>query len=67
MLIQENQLRAQLANLQEEHQDLDQAIERISTHHPGDELLIRRLKKRKLVLKDRITQLERLLEPDEPA
>jgi hypothetical protein len=33
----------------------------------GDELLLRRLKKRKLMLRDRIDQLERMLEPDDLA
>lgn len=60
-------LRARLSALQAEHRDLDLAIGQISATPPEDELLIRRLKKRKLALKDRITLIERMLEPDERA
>ncbi len=58
---------AQLQELKIEHRDLDEAIVRLSAAPPDDELLLRRLKKRKLHLKDRIATLERMLEPDEPA
>ena len=57
-------LRAQLQELRVEHRDLDEAIERLESTPPHDELLLRRLKKRKLHLKDKATQIERLLEPD---
>ena len=60
-------LRSRLAALQAEHRDLDLAIGQINATPPEDELLIRRLKKRKLALKDRITLIERMLEPDELA
>jgi hypothetical protein len=60
-------LRAQLQELRVEHRDLDEAIVRLETAPPRDELLLRRLKKRKLHLKDRICLLERLIEPDIPA
>lgn len=60
-------LRAHLQELRVEHRDLDEAIARIDTEPPADELLLRRLKKRKLHLKDRIAQIERMLEPDVPA
>ena len=60
-------LRAQLQELRVEHRDLDEAIARLADAPPADELLLRRLKKRKLQLKDRITVIERLLEPDIPA
>jgi hypothetical protein len=59
-----------LAHLQElrvEHRDLDEVIDRIAGTPPGDELMLRRLKKRKLQIKDRIAVIERLLEPDELA
>ena len=61
------ELRARLHALQIEHRDLDDVISRLLTSPPGDELLIRRLKKRKLLLKDRIALLERMLQPDVPA
>ncbi|MBI5786458.1 MAG: YdcH family protein [Rhodocyclales bacterium] len=61
-------LLAQLLELRVEHRDLDEALERLEeTQAPHDELLLRRMKKRKLQLKDRIAIIERLLEPDELA
>lgn len=61
-------LSARLATLVTEHRDLDAVIAQISlAPPPGDELLLRRLKKRKLMLKDRIAIIERLLDPDIPA
>ncbi len=50
-----------------EHRDLDEAIHRLAHTRHTDRLLLQRLKKRKLLLKDRIAQLEHLLTPDEPA
>lgn len=60
-------LRARLEALTVEHRDLDEAIAQMLALPPRDELLLRRLKKRKLQLKDRITLIERMLEPDVPA
>jgi hypothetical protein len=60
-------LDVQLQKLREEHRDLDEAIAQLATAPSEDELLMRRLKKRKLQLKDRIAVLERMTEPDEPA
>jgi hypothetical protein len=60
-------LRAQLQELRVEHRDLDEAIDRLESAPPHDDLLLRRLKKRKLHLKDRISQIEGMLEPDIPA
>ncbi len=66
--IDENtELRARLHVLQVEHRDLDDVISRLEVSPPHDELLMRRLKKRKLMLKDRITLIQRMLEPDIPA
>ena len=56
--------RATLAELDLEHRDLDLVIDHLLLNPPPDELLVRRLKKRKLVLKDRISQLQSTLEPD---
>ena len=47
-----------------EHQDHDQVIEALQDTPNADQLLIRRLKKRKLLLKDQITRLESDLIPD---
>lgn len=61
------EIRAQLYELQIEHRDLDLVIDHLILNPPPDQLLVRRLKKRKLQLKDRITLLERMLIPDIPA
>jgi len=60
-------IRMQLNELQVEHRDLDLVILHLIENPPPDELLIRRLKKRKLLLKDRILLLEQMLIPDIPA
>jgi len=62
-----SEIRAQLHELKIEHRDLDQVISHLIENPPPDDLLIRRLKKRKLLLKDRILQLEQMLVPDIPA
>ena len=46
-----------LKQLRIEHQDLDQLIARLSKEPGVDQIMLRRLKKRKLMLKDMITQL----------
>ena len=61
------EIRARIHELQLEHRDLDQVIGRLSESPYPDQLQLRRLKKRKLLLKDMITQLEMSLVPDIPA
>ena len=56
-----------LIELRIEHADLDSLIDQASTERPADELALRRLKKRRLLLRDQISQLEAQLEPPEPA
>ena len=53
-----------LIELRTEHRDLDDIINRFSTELDADEIQLRRLKKRKLALKDEIAQIERELVPD---
>lgn len=65
--MEDPELRASLELLRTEHRDLDQAIADLHAAQAGDELLLRRLKKRKLLLRDRIDQIERMLEPDDLA
>ena len=60
-------LRIRLQELRTEHLDLDEAIARLSLVPVADELIVRRLKKRKLLLKDRLVAIERLLDPNELA
>jgi len=56
-----------VVELRQEHRDLDLAIERLQVDIANDELAIKRMKKRKLQLKDQISWLENALIPDEPA
>ncbi|MFY8103556.1 MAG: YdcH family protein [Ramlibacter sp.] len=56
-----------LIELRMEHADLDALIDGASAQVPQDELMLRRLKKRRLALRDQIARLELLLEPQEPA
>ncbi len=60
----ETSMRETLARLRQEHRELDAAIVAIEAHTPFDALQVKRLKKRKLLLKDRITELEDQLTPD---
>jgi hypothetical protein len=57
-------VRQKLTHLLSEHRDLDDVITRITEGGPFDQLQVRRLKKRKLLLKDQISQLESQLLPD---
>ncbi len=60
----EDVLRAKLEALKVEHRDLDDAISALEGKTTGDPLTIRRLKKQKLALKDRIQAIEDRLTPD---
>lgn len=60
----ERELREQLARLRAEHRDLDNQIMVEAASPLGDQLLIKRLKKRRLALKDRISAIEDQLLPD---
>jgi len=57
-------LRVELATLQREHRDLDDAIAALDLEGRADPLALRRLKKRKLALKDQIARIEDELTPD---
>jgi len=59
-----SETRQLLLELREEHRDLDLAIDRMANDPFQDQLHLRRLKKRKLKLKDWITRLESKLIPD---
>jgi hypothetical protein len=56
-----------LIELRMEHADLDSLIDQASLRSPDDELSLRRLKKRRLLLRDQIAQIEAELDPPEPA
>ena len=57
-------VRTQIAHLRQEHQDLDAAVRALETQPNADQLLIARLKKKKLILRDQISKLEDRLTPD---
>ena len=57
-----------LIELRIEHADLDELIDRsVADERAGDELVVRRLKKRRLLLRAQIAWLEAALEPPQPA
>jgi hypothetical protein len=56
-----------LIELRMEHADLDSLIDRTAEQTPLDDLALRRLKKRRLLLRDQISRLEAQLDPPEPA
>jgi|TARA_B100001059_G_scaffold131072_1_gene131154 hypothetical protein len=60
----EEVLKVELEFFRQEHRDLDQAITALSDTATSDRLMIQRLKKKKLQLKDKITRLEDRLTPD---
>lgn len=60
----EGVLRARLEVLKHEHRDLDEAIEALEATGRSDPLSIRRLKKKKLALKDQIAAIEDEIFPD---
>ncbi len=57
-------IEARIAELKLEHRDLDDVIHRLMLTPILDQLQLQRLKKRKLLVKDQITILERQLTPD---
>jgi len=60
----QDQIVAQLHQLESEHHDLDDVIERLGDDKPFDQLQLQRLKKRKLALKDGIAKLRSRILPD---
>jgi hypothetical protein len=67
MSLDPEQLQEHIVALEIEHRDLDEAIVRLADLPNRDDLLLTRLKKRKLQLKDQILQFKMLLVPDIPA
>lgn len=58
------EIKRKIIELGIEHRDLDEVIARLTADPSPDELQLRRLKKRKLWLKDEITRLQMLITPD---
>lgn len=61
---EERELRQKLEVLRQEHEDLDDVITRLAKDPAMDQIRLRRMKKRKLQLKDIISRLESKLIPD---
>ncbi len=66
-MISPQAIHQRIVELEVEHRDLDQVIETLTRDGRHEELQLRRLKKRKLQLKDNITLLKMQLVPDIPA
>ena len=60
----QEQILQQIAIMESEHSDLDAVIERLAEDLPFDQLKLQRLNKRKLILKDEITNLRSRILPD---
>ncbi|HSD44716.1 MAG TPA: DUF465 domain-containing protein [Burkholderiales bacterium] len=60
-------LEQRIMQLKIEHRDLDDVIKRLGDQLVYDQLQLQRLKRRKLLLKDQISWLERQVDPDVPA
>jgi len=65
--MEQDEIKRRIIELQVEHRDLDDAIERLAIQPGVDELSLRRMKKRKLQIKDSVRLLEMQLVPDIPA
>jgi hypothetical protein len=63
-MIDQSILIEKLKQFEQEHSDLDQILIQLQEKHTVDFLQIQRLKKRKLVLKDKITQINNELKPN---
>lgn len=66
-MIPSEEIKQRIIELEVEHRDLDAVIDLLARDVLRDELQLRRLKKRKLQLKDHITLLKMQLIPDIPA
>lgn len=64
MELDKDDIRRRIVELQVEHRDLDQIISTLTAQPGYDQLQIRRMKKRKLQIKDSIILLQMQLEPD---
>jgi hypothetical protein len=62
--VDERELRDELVKLRAEHRELDDEIILLEGSTTADQLLVKRLKKKKLAVKDRITAIEDQLLPD---
>jgi hypothetical protein len=66
-MIDVQEIHRRIVELDVEHRDLDAVIDMLTRDGHSDQLQLRRLKKRKLQLKDHITLLKMQLVPDVPA
>ena len=61
---EQQEIKAKIEELRIEHRDLDDVIARLSANPVVDQLQLKRMKKRKLMLKDQMARLESRLIPD---
>ena len=64
MITNSDKIKKKLESLLEEHSDLDDTITRLNERVPFDQIKLQRLKKRKLLLKDEISNLKSKLLPN---
>ena len=65
--MEQEEIKRRIIDLQIEHRDLDDAIDRLCTQAGIDDLALRSMKKRKFQIKDSVARLEMRLVPDIPA
>ena len=61
---QEARLGLELATKRQEHADLDEAIRLLESSHAADKMMVQRIKKRKLAIRDRIIEIEKIILPE---
>ena len=62
--VQKARLGLELATKRQEHADLKESIHLMISSHSADRMLIQRMKKRKLAIKDRIIEIEKIILPE---
>ena len=62
--VQKARLGLELATKRQEHADLKESIHLMISSHSADKMLIQRMKKRKLAIKDRIIEIEKIILPE---
>lgn len=62
--VNDEAVKLKISELEQEHRDLDSAIATLEERLPYERLTLQRMKKRKLLLKDKIFQLKDKIEPD---
>lgn len=61
---QEARLGLELSTKRQEHVDLDEVVQLLESSHTVDKMMVQRIKKRKLAIKDRIIEIEKIILPE---